>query len=200
MKLHKYRNYKQYKKLQSRKNKRQIDKVWATHDVLAAVADSVKTHIPGARFGICHGAKAGWEVKGLRERLGIDVIGTDISDTAGKFEGMITWDFHEVKDEWIGRVDFIYSNCLDHSYDPELCLGKWMSCLQPKGLCFIEWSSFHGPEHSTPDDPFGATEQEYHDLLSKFGRIQDKLVVPPPKDHRYPLERKIFVVGLLERR
>ena len=35
---------------------------------------------------------------------------------------------------------FIYSNSLDHSYDPEKALDSWMSCLNEKGLCFIEWN------------------------------------------------------------
>ena len=26
--------------------------------------------------------------------------------------------FPEVKPEWIGKADFIYSNSFDHSYDP----------------------------------------------------------------------------------
>ncbi|MBK6621188.1 MAG: hypothetical protein IPG32_10020 [Saprospirales bacterium] len=51
--------------------------------------------------------------------MNCEVIGTEISDSASKFSHTIEWDFHEVKPEWIGRADFIYSNSFDHSYDPE---------------------------------------------------------------------------------
>ncbi|MCC6641212.1 MAG: class I SAM-dependent methyltransferase [Deltaproteobacteria bacterium] len=195
MRLHQYRSYRQYRRRQEKKNRRQIDRVWATEREMTAVAEAVKARIPGARFGLCHGAKAGWEVRQLREQLEIEVLGTDISDTAAGHEHMIRWDFHETKPEWIGAVDFIYSNCLDHSYDPDLCIRRWLSCLRPGGLAFVEWSALHGPEHSTEDDPFGATEEEYEALLSRHGVVLDRLHVPGEDGHRYPLDRRIFVVG-----
>jgi hypothetical protein len=46
-------------------------------------------------------------------------MGTEISDTAGQFPYTIQWDFHKTKAEWIDATDFIYSNCFDHSYDPQ---------------------------------------------------------------------------------
>ena len=138
MKLHKYRSYRQYRRLQSKKNRKRIDTVWANPDVIQAIADYVKQHIPDAKFGICHGAKHGWEVKELKDQLGFDILGTDISKTAKEFEDVIQWDFHEVKDEWRAAVDFIYSNSFDHTYDPDLCIDRWMSCIRPPGACFVD--------------------------------------------------------------
>lgn len=195
MKLHKFGNYDEYKSVQSAKNARQLDVVWATEETMDAVAKDVKTHIRNAKFAIVHGGKAGWEVNALSNRLGIDVIGTDISHTANQFEKMIEWDFHKVKDEWLGNVDFIYTNCLDHSYDPEIAFKSWMSCIQPNGRCYIEWSELHGEDHSTVDDPFGATEEEYHELFSRECVVLDKLIVPADPSHPYPHDRKVFVVG-----
>jgi hypothetical protein len=44
----------------------------------------------------------------------------------------------EVKPEWVGAVDFIYSNSFDHTYDPQKCLDAWVSCLTRCGVCVIE--------------------------------------------------------------
>lgn len=198
MKIHRYRSYRQYVRIQNKKNKRQLDRTWATPEEMEAVAAYVREHLTGARFGLCHGAKHGWEVRALRERLGIDVIGTDISDSTREFDHMIKWDFHETKDEWLGRTDFIYSNCLDHSYDPELCLDRWMACLRPGGLCFIEWSAWHGEEYSDEDDPFGASLDEYRTLVSKTYEIRDELELPANPANMYPLERRILVVARRE--
>lgn len=195
MRLYEYESYSQYQSVQSAKNTRQIDVVWATEREMDIIAKYVAAHLPDAKFGIVHGAKAGWECNALQQRLGFPFIGTDISPTALQFPNMIQWDFHHVKDEWLGQVDVISTNCLDHSYAPELALDSWMSCLQPKGLCLIEWSEYHGEEHSTLDDPFGASQREYEELFSRKYRILDRLSVPADPSHAYPLDRTIFVVG-----
>ena len=49
------------------------------------------------------------EQEWFRKYLDIDVIGTEISDTASEFPNTIEWDFHETKPEWLNSVDFIYS-------------------------------------------------------------------------------------------
>ena len=193
MRLHKYRSYRQYVRIQTKKNKKRIDATYATPEVMNAVADYLREHLPDATFGICHGAKHGWEVDKLRERLGIEVLGTDISPTAKKFKHMIQWDFHEINEEWIDRVDFIYSNTLDHSYDPELCLERWAQCLRPGGLCFIEWSPWHGENHSTADDPFGASLDEYRQLLSKSYRVRAEIELERSETDIYQLDRVILV-------
>ena len=198
MKIHRYRSYRQYARIQKKKNKRQLDRTWATPEEMETVAAYVREHLPGARFGLCHGAKHGWEVQALRERLDIDVIGTDISDSARKFDHMIQWDFHETKKEWLGRTDFIYSNCLDHSYDPALCLDRWMVCLRPGGLCFIEWSAWHGEEYSDADDPFGASLDEYRGLITTKYEIRDELDLPENPANEYPIARRILVVARKE--
>ena len=70
----------------------------------------------------CHGTRQGFEQKWFSKNLECKVIGTEISDNANDYKNTIEWDFHNVKKEWIGSVDFIYSNALDHSYDPNKCL------------------------------------------------------------------------------
>jgi hypothetical protein len=95
-------------------------------------------------------------------------IGTEISDSAEQFPNTIQWDFHEVKPEWIGAVDFIYSNSFDHTYDPEKCLNAWMSCLKPGGVCILGHSSGHEQAHEL--DPFGAHVARMPYLILTWGK------------------------------
>ena len=193
MKLHKFRSYRQYRRAQIRKNKDQIDATYAIPEVMQATAAYIQEHLPDANFGICHGAKHGWEVQQLRDLLEIDVIGTDISPTAKKFEHMIQWDFHEVKDEWRGRTDFIYSNTLDHSIDPVMCLERWAETLRAGGLIFLEWSPWHGEAHSTADDPFGASLEEYVRLLSANFENRDVIELGTSDADKYELARTLVI-------
>ena len=193
MKLHKFRSYRQYRRVQIAKNKDQLDATYAIPEVMQATATYLGQNLPGATFGICHGAKHGWEVQQLRDALGIEVIGTDISPTAKKFEHMIQWDFHDVKDEWRGRTDFIYSNTLDHSIDPVLCLERWAETLRTGGLVFLEWSPWHGENHSTADDPFGASLEEYVEMLSVNFENRDVIELGTSDDDKYELARTLVV-------
>ena len=89
------------------------------------------------KLGLCHGSRQGHEQKHFSKYLQIPVLGTDISDTANQFPNTIRWDFHNIADKWINNVDFIYSNSLDHSYDPIHCLRQWFKCLRPGGICIL---------------------------------------------------------------
>lgn len=117
--------------------------------------------------------------------MNCDVIGTEISDTATQFENTIQWDFYDVKDEWIGKVDFIYSNSLDHSYDPEKALDAWMNCLTDNGVCIIEHSS--GDERSTELDPFGVQLMNMAYITTLWGKGKysiKEIFDAPKKDYR----------------
>ena len=60
---------------------------------------------------LCHGTRRGLEQQYIIEYFenieNLEVIGTEISYTATQFPNTIEWDFHEVKDEWIGNVDIM---------------------------------------------------------------------------------------------
>ncbi|HSG28675.1 MAG TPA: hypothetical protein VLA34_09360, partial [Candidatus Krumholzibacterium sp.] len=106
--------------------------------------------------------------------------------TATRFPHTIQWDFHEVKEEWIDALDFIYSNSFDHTYDPEKCLNAWMSCIRPGGVCMLEHTSKHGPSKATPMDPFGAELAQMPYLVALWGRgkycVREILVGPKSQD------------------
>lgn len=162
-------DYERYKAVQTEGNKRKITQVFADEANIAVISDYIRARMT-PKFGICHGTRRGVEQKWFSERLACEVIGTEISDTATQFANTIQWDFHEVKEEWLGRVDFIYSNSLDHSYDPALALDRWMSCLTPNGLCFIEHTSLHEARHSSELDPFGADFDTMPTLVAQWAQ------------------------------
>jgi hypothetical protein len=118
------------------------------------LSEYISKHLGSVQFGLCHGTRQGKEQAWFKKHLKCEVLGTEISDTAEQFPDTIQWDFHEVKPEWIGAVDFVYSNSFDHSYDPEKCLKAWMSCIRKGGLCVLEQSDVD--EIATELDPFGA--------------------------------------------
>jgi hypothetical protein len=170
-------SYEQYVETQTQTNRRKLKKVWVTPKELRAVARYVRRHVPGASFGLCHGVRNGFEVRKLRDLLGIEVLGTEISDTANQFEHVIQWDYHEVKPEWRGAVDFIYSNSWDHSYDPERMLERWVSCLRPQGRCFLHWNSDYLRESAQGADCFSASLGEMKDLIRKAHELETVLEV-----------------------
>lgn len=61
--------------------------------------------------------------------------------------------------------DLVYSNSLDHSFDPKLALTVWLEQLNPTGKLVIELSSGHSPLHSNWMDPFGVKPEYFPYLL-----------------------------------
>ena len=180
-------DYEKYRKIQEDGNKSKINKVWVLEDNIAFISQYIKNLVQSPQFGICHGTRRGMEQQWFRKHLGCEVIGTEISDTAETFPHTIQWDFHEVKPEWTGSVDFIYSNSFDHSYDPEKCLNAWMSCLRKGGLCIIEHSSFDVPQEASELDPFGADIYTMPYLITAWGKgkfgIRELLTAPSKSDY-----------------
>lgn len=186
MKLRKFNDYKHYKEEQIKTNKRKIKSVTIKADELDSISNYIKKKIPHAKCGICHGTRNGVEQAGFRKRLGINVIGTEISPTAKQFPNTIQWDFHRTKPKWKDKFDFIYSNSLDHSFDPDLAFQKWLWCLHPKGRLFIEWSGFDSVElfdkQTDYADCFGASREEYRQLFERNGGTVEDVLQHKSKD------------------
>lgn len=161
-------DYERYRAEQGRGNKLKLENCWAIEENIVFLSQYLRRRLVSITFGLCHGTRRGLEQQWFREHLGCEVIGTEISETADQFPHTIQWDFHEVKPEWLGKADFIYSNSLDHSYDPALCLNRWMSCLRPGGICIIEHGSAH--EKGARFDPFGASLAIMPYLILEWGK------------------------------
>jgi hypothetical protein len=159
-------DYELYKRVQTEGNHRKIRSQWVDERTIAWLSEFLKTAVSPIEFGLCHGTRQGNEQKWFAKYLGCKVIGTEISDTATSFPNTIQWDFHEVKDEWLGAVDFVYSNSWDHSYDPRRLFTNWMACVRPGGVCLLEHSRQH--YSATQLDPFGISPRELIHLLNEI--------------------------------
>lgn len=173
--------YEAYRRSQIFHNKRKFDRVFADRMTLEMIADYLRPRRP--ERGICHGARNGWEVAQLKELLGGEVIGTDISDTAGNVADMVQWDFHDPNPEWFGRFDYVYTNSLDQAFDPERALATWAGQLTPGGLILVEHTMMHGTAKKGEMDPFGAHPMLMPYLIFEWGRglyrLRDILHVDP---------------------
>lgn len=177
MKKIEYPSYEDYRRTQIEINESKLRHVWADRSELEQVASYVRRCIPKATFGICHGARNGFEVTVLRELLAVEVIGTDISPTASHFPHLVQWDFHEPNPEWSHSVDFVYSNSWDHSYDFDRCITTWMKSLRPAGRCFLQWTRLHSDEGVHGADCFGLSLGELEAKVRELGfRIEDRFV------------------------
>ena len=138
-------SYEGYKALQVGANLNKIRRVSmvprADLEVLAVWIKGWVNATGLAPFGICHGTRRGSEQMWLTQALGWrngSVIGTEISHSATMFPFTVQHDFHDPRPEWSRRAAFIYSNALDHAYDPEKALHEWMRTLQPNGVILLE--------------------------------------------------------------
>lgn len=190
--LYEYKNYDEYKQTQIEGNRQKLGQVWAAEENIKFLSEYLKSKIPEITFGICHGTRRGKEQEWFSKYLGVDnIIGTEISPTALEFPKTIQWDFHEVKNEWLDNVDFIYSNSFDHSYKPKECLDAWMSCVKKSsGLCIIEWTNGH-IEHNKLD-PFGGTMEDYKKLAGERYRIE--AILPAPTNSLLKPRKTYFFV------
>lgn len=160
--------YAAYRGQQVRANKAKLSKVWADDRTLEAIAADLDAR--GLRTGICHGARNGYEVAWFRDRLGSEVVGTDISDTAAQFANMVVADFHEPRVEWVGAFDFVYTNALDQAFNPERALETWAGQLAPQGRIYIEHTMRHSAAGASAMDPFGAHPMVVPYLLFQWGK------------------------------
>ena len=169
-KIHKYKNYDEYKDTQIFFNKQKINKVWADEKTLKIVSNFLKENIKSEKIkGLCHGSRNGFEQKCfINEIPNAEVIGTDISETANDYDNSIVHDFHDEKKDWIENFDFVYSNSLDQSYDPEKALNTWINQVKKDRYVIIEHSDQHGVISSGKMDPFGVEANFFPYLLTEW--------------------------------
>jgi len=184
MKLWKYKNYEEYVKVQTNGNASKLTNVWADESCIDYICnlfrnpDGVSIKRP-AQYIICHGTRNGSEQKWFRKNIpDATVIGTEISHTATEFPNTIQHDFHEPIKEYINKFDILYSNSLDHSYDPKKCLRTWIDQLNEDGLLCIDLAQ--GREMVSRElDPLEISSEELiHLLYHDFGlqNIERKVI------------------------
>ena len=178
-------DYESYVEEQTRVNIKKITFRGPEFWKIRRISKYIKEHIPDVKFGICHGSRIGDEQRDFRKLLNVEVIGTDISSTATQFPNTIQWDFHEVKEEWLNNVCFIFSNSLDHSYDPVKCLRSWRSCIRPEGKKFVQRGPDDRPAsqtgvqpHTPAADMFQSTDELFDKIVNVAGEDKWEIIQP----------------------
>ena len=159
-------DYDAYRRIQTEGNKRKLSNVWVQEDVIKGLADYALER-GAVRKVICHGTRNAAEQGYFKVAIpGVYVLGTEISDTASQFPDTVEWDFHEVRADWPGAFDILYSNSWDHSYDPVKLFAAWSLCVAPGGLMALEHTSRHEPKAVNALNPFGVEFDGLIDLVT----------------------------------
>ncbi len=172
VKIWQYANYEEYVAAQTEANKRKIKNVWVRSETIELIAKRMLTPVSVV---LCHGTRNGAEQLMFKKHYPrAYVVGTEISPTAPSFCYTEQHDFHEPRKGWIGACDIVYSNSLDHAYDPRKALTTWREQLNPLGgRLFIEHSFHPDCNRSTASDPL---ELDAVELLDLFGELKLKLI------------------------
>ncbi len=186
-------DYDAYRAVQTAANKAKIGWRSIEAEEIQFLCNALAERGVNIRNVLCHGTRNGAEQKFFLEATGAEVLGTEISDTATQYPMTIQWDFHEVKPEWAGAFDVVFSNSWDHSYDPKLALSRWLTCVRQGGVMALEWSTVHGETKANPIDPFRATLPALCELLGSLVREPE---FSAPEIIRLPENKrgKVFVV------
>ena len=174
MKVHQYDSYEQYIANQTEANKRKIKNVWVHQTTMAAIINwYVREHNTPPTKILCHGTRNGAEQSFFRRhsKVNIEVLGTEISETATQFPDTIQWDFTHQKPEWVGYWDIVYSNSFDHTPTPAETICTWRDQINDNGLLVIDHSVWNERTNNKPDpvDCLDISFEELENLIKVSG-------------------------------
>lgn len=202
IKLYTYKDYNEYKSSQIFYNKKKLNHVYADEATLSKIINFIKKNINKNNIkGICHGSRNGFEQEYFNKNLSnINVIGTDISETAKDFKNSFVWDFHDTNENWISNFDFVYSNSLDQSFDPKKAVKCWLDQLVKNGYIFIELSDeCHGTSAVSKMDPFGVDLNYFPFLVSDWlGHKVSIKIINTIKPNQSNAKAIVFVLKKLD--
>ncbi len=202
IKLYTYKNYDEYKNSQIFYNKKKLNHIYADEATLSKIINFIKKNINKNNIkGICHGSRNGFEQEYFNKNLSnINVIGTDISETAKDFKNSFVWDFHDTNENWISNFDFVYSNSLDQSFDPKKAVKCWLDQLVKNGYIFIELSDeCHGTSAVSKMDPFGVDLNYFPFLVSDWlGHKVSIKIINTIKPNQSNAKAIVFVLKKLD--
>jgi hypothetical protein len=165
MKIYQYANHDEYVAAQIEANVRKIKNVWVDRHTIETIA----ARHDQAQAILCHGTRNATEQRYFLESFPqAKIIGTEISPTADQFPMTVQWDFHEVNPDWIEKFDIVYSNAIDHSYDPTRVLSSWRDQLTANGRLYIEHGYAETENYSRPSDPLEIHDEEIRYLITSL--------------------------------
>ena len=138
---------------------------------------------------LCLGARQGTEVKAFHD-LGCFAVGIDLCP--GKENKFVLYgDFHDLQFP-AESADVIFTNSLDHVFDPQKMIGEITRVLKPDGVLVIE--AIHGEAQSTAPDHYASFWwQRVDDLVALLARHNFKPIQRVPFSEPWPGEQICFV-------
>jgi len=199
VKQFKYLNYREYIKIQTYFNQKKIERIWAAENILDFIIEDVLNNFPKDEnlIGICHGTRNGYEQNYISDKMGWSVVGTEISVTATNFPNTLKWDFHQELPLLVNCCNFVYSNSLDHAFDPKAALTTWLEQLVEGGKLYVEMSEKHGPAGASLMDPFGVDSEYFSDLLNIWFKDKINIQIIDLINERLNLPVKMFILNNL---
>jgi len=167
---------------------------WVCREQIEAVAKHFSSHVTiKTRFAFCHGTRSGREAVWFRELLpDVQTWGTELSPIAARSSPWtIPWDFHDVRPEWLGKLDFVYCNALDHSFNATLAISQWMSELHSDGAL---WSKGYN-KASNSIDLFRGGSATLLSTICKAGPFTVINLPLPPWKPSAEIENRLKVSG-----
>ncbi|HSY08592.1 MAG TPA: methyltransferase domain-containing protein [Steroidobacteraceae bacterium] len=188
----------EYHREQEKGNRAKIEQIWTSEPNLRFICQWLKDRGATPQFILCHGTRNGFEQKVFNAFFQCEVIGTEISPTASQFPMTVMADFHEPKPEWGERADIVYSNSLDHAYDPGKALRAWAQAVKNGGVIVIEKASDSDPRGASDLDPFGITLPNLLVfLLEALGDVACiRAAIDVPERRHAATYHKMIVVGI----
>lgn len=190
-----YGSYDEYRDIQKKYNVEKINKVWADAPTLDLIIKRVLQEFPARKISaLCHGTRNGFEQNYFAEKLDVEILGTDISDTAKNFPRSIQWDFHDENPNWLEKHDFIYTNSFDQSWKPQIAATTWLNQLREGGLLIIEHTNDHTPTSASEMDPFGVKPAYMPYLFCQWFGHQISIEVIKSRKSNFSLDVWLFIV------
>ena len=147
--------YKEYDKYKSKQIERAESK-WGRHEPYesqfkAHLRDMWKQVSPtvGKPDTICcMGVRSGTELFEFRDYCpDAEIWGTDITENIKTIKNdddkihIVLQDFNNLPDNWENKFDLVFSNSLDHAFDPKETLKEWTRVTKPGGFIMLELST-----------------------------------------------------------
>jgi hypothetical protein len=146
-------------------NVRKLKNIWVDRHTVETIAKK-HTVVNGV---LCHGTRNAAEQKYFSEFFpSADIIGTEISHTADQFPMTVQWDFHEINPDWVAKFDIVYSNAIDHSYDPVKAIKVWSEQVNDPGSLYLEHAYSPQDNYSRASDPLEIYDGEIREILQQL--------------------------------
>ena len=157
-------NYKEYLAIQKKFNSLKNTNIFESEETLLKLSKFINKHFIDLNTninGVCHGVRTGFENTFLEENIkNSSILGTDLRfdiDISNN-DKMIIHDFNLPKSEWNNKFNFVYTNSLDHAYDPKKTISIWLSSLKKNGIIIICFTHAHTPASRGEPEFFSFTK------------------------------------------